>query len=556
LKLPNIPTYTSRAPAPGGDSRIIQAKYAEGAAFADLLGTVAKTGAGLYQQQQERRSLEESSNLAASLATTQADLDLKWEEAKKGADPTSPDFAEFSDNFITKVVDPAIDALGQGVTTNTVQRQLRETQAKLRGKYRVQTTLDQAALSGAQAQENIITLGRVQADSVYTKPETLDISIGIVDHAIKGLIAAGLDRGAALELQRTLNAGIAESAFKGAANINPDAAVRALDAGKYAEYVPQVTQDEMRKYAEMQKESVEVDKRRAEADKRQAKEDAAFVANQEWSSAIIANPTKVDPRAIARDPRLSGEQMRAITNFQDEELRKLKGEAGDENRGPGFWSAYDRVFQGGFKSTDEIYAQARKGGTLTLPDADKLAALWRGRQDRTRANNFQDERVKNFFAEMRLKIARRDPRGFSNQITPEGEEAARKFFYDKSLILDSPGDKAIDDLIDKDSPNYIGKDWESYRPKPRAPIAVPPPPEAPRTWFDYFGGLLVGPEFKIGDLDKIQDANAGRIAARGAVATGKMTPKEAGEYLVKRGWATPDVPVQEAPTARRNLYEK
>jgi hypothetical protein len=496
----------------------------------------------LYEQQQERRALEESSNLAAGLATTQADLDLQWENAKKGADPTSPDFAEFSDNFITKVVDPAIDALGNGVTTNTVQRQLRETQAKLRGKYRVQTTLDQAALSGAQAEQNIITLGRVQADSVYTKPETLDISIGIVDHAIKGLIAAGMDRAGALELQRTLNAGIAESAFKGAANINPDAAVKALDAGKYAEYVPQVTQDEMRKYAEMQKESVEVDKRRAEADKRQAKEDAAFVANQEWSSAIIANPTKVDPRAIARDPRLSGEQMRAITNFQDEELRKLKGEAGDENRGPGFWSAYDRVFQGGFKSTDEIYAMARKGGTLTLPDADKLAGLWRGRQDRTRAGNYEDERLKSFFDGMRLKLTRSQ---FGQPIAG-GDERARRFYYDKTKQIDNRGDKSIDQLIDPESPDYLGKDLSSYMPPPRQ-VAVPPPIEEPPSFFENFSRLIFGgpaPTTKALDAkfkDGEEGSQVGLTALRAAIAGG-MSKEEASAYALKRGWIRPSDP--------------
>jgi hypothetical protein len=538
--MPNIPTYSSRVPAPGGDSRAISAKLAQGQAVADIFGTIAKVGADISGQIQERRALEESSNLAAGLATTQADLDLQWENAKKNADPTSPDFAEFSDNFITKVVDPAIDALGQNVTTNTVQRQLRETQAKLRGKYRVQTTLDQAALSGAQAQQNIITLGRVQADSVYTKPETMDISIGIVDHAIKGLIAAGMPREGALELQRTLNAGIAESAFKGAANINPDAAVKALDAGKYAEYVPQVTQDEMRKYAEMQKESVEVDKRRAEADKRQAKEDAAFVANQEWSSAIIANPTKVDPRAIARDPRLSGEQMRAITNFQDEELRKLKGEGDTENRGPGFWSAYDRVFQGGFKSTDEIYAMARKGGMLTLPDADKLATLWRGRQDRTRAGNYEDERVKSFFDTMHDNFV--DDLGGG----VEAENAWRKFYFDKSQRLDNRGDKTTDQLIDEKSPDYIGGDWRKYLP-PESPDDIVPleEPKQQGIW-DYLGSFFGGTD-PIKQLDAVKGPAQVSIAVRAAVASGVLSRQAAGEYLVKRGLARPNEAARQLP---------
>jgi hypothetical protein len=541
--LPNIPTYTSRAPAPGGDSRIISAKLAQGQAVADIFGTVAKVGANLYSQQQERRSLEESSNLAAGLATTQADLDLKWEDAKKNADPTSPDFAEFSENFITKVVDPAIDALGQGVTTNTVQRQLRETQAKLRGKYRVQTTMDQAALSGAQAEQNIITLGRVQADSVYTKPETMDISIGIVDHAIKGLIAAGLDRGAALELQRTLNAGIAESAFKGLANTNPDKAIANLDKGQYAEHVPQVTQDEMRKYAEMQKEAAEVDKRRAEAEVEKAKVEAAEAAENEYTSQLILDPTKLDPRAVARDPRLTATQKRVITNFQDEEIRKRK--AGIEEgagKGPGFWNAYSKVFANGFKNTDEIYALVGPGKPLELSDANALATLWRGRRENTRASDFQDERVKSFFDGMHTKMTRTQ---FGGTI-PGGEEAWRKFYFDKTRAIDNRGEKSLDQLIDEDSPDYVGKDYQGYMPQRAQSTYTAPEEPAERTWMDFFGGILgtAAPDTKSLDAkfkDGEEGSQAGLTALRAAIAGG-MSKDEAAAYALKRGWIRPSDP--------------
>jgi hypothetical protein len=393
----------------------------------------------------------------------------------------------------------------------------------------------------------------VQADSVYTKPETLDISIGIIDHSIKGLIAAGMDRSAALELQRTLNAGIAESAFKGAANINPDAAVKALDAGKYAQYVPQVTQDEMRKYAEMQKEAVEVDKRRAEADARQRKEDAANEARTEWTRKLVLDPTKVDARAIAQDPRLSGEQIQVITNFQDEELRKLNAGTTDEEGGksPAFWNNYNRVFQGGFKNADEIYALAGPKGPLKLPEADKLVALWKGRREGAKVGNYQDDRARTFFATMHDNFIAET--GGSD---PVSEGAWNRFFYEKSNMLDNRGDKSVDQLIDEKSPDYIGGNWKSYLPTDFQNDDTIVPLEAPKSQgiWDYLGSFFSGAKFDLKELDsKIKDgaegASQGVAAVKAAIASGAMTREQAGEYLVKRGWARPNAAKQSVPPA-------
>jgi hypothetical protein len=149
---------------------------------------------------------------------------------------------------------------------------------------------------------------------------------------------------------------------------------------------------------------------------------------------------------------------------------------------------------------------------------------------------------------MHDKIAR-DPFG---GVIPGGEEAWDRFFFVKSKLIDNRGDKPVDQLIDKESPDYIGKDWESYKPPQEADTYVAPEATKDRSWLEFFGQVLDGgAAFDVRELDmKFKSGAEGRAqgaaALKAAVISGAMSKADAMAYAIKREWARPDEPAPKA----------
>jgi hypothetical protein len=112
------------------------------------------------------------------------------------------------------------------------------------------------------------------------------------------------------------------------------------------------------------------------ADQR-ARSEAAYKG---YVDQIISDPRKLDIKAVAKDPNLSGEHGETLLRLYQEQMKKLAdGTDGLEGKhGPGFWKMFQGVTaQGDGRITDphEIYRRAGPGGDLTLADAKTLVDL-------------------------------------------------------------------------------------------------------------------------------------------------------------------------------------
>lgn len=485
----NIPVYTSDQPTPQPNNMVEAAYLRKGenaGRIAGAVGDLVDIGLDVHRRIQEQRAIEESTNLAADLATTQADLQVKLEEAKKNADPNSEDFKDWSANFNANVVDPAVDKLGQGLTTRTAQRQLKETQAKLRGMFYVKTNAEQAELSGAAAVQNIMTLGNVQAASVRDNPATFEISLGIIDHSIAGMIAAGYPRAQAEALQRSLNAGVAEAAFKGAAELNPDKAQKDLDAGRYSAYLPEGKQDELRDYVETQKKAADIERRRVVADKEKEVKAASDAAESDYTSRLIIAPGKLSPKEIASDPRLSGDQKRVLFNFQEARLKPGSDELKTDNQL--YISLFNRIHAPDGdprKITDENDLYQFFGKGLNATSLGQLRGEISGK--RTQEGQVEADLKRAFVEKARRKLTGtnellgiRDPKGddnlyqFMQQFLPAFDKAIKTGQNPVELL--APGgmfDKGLDQYTR--SPQQMMQDLMGNRPTTAAPETIPQP---------------------------------------------------------------------------------
>jgi hypothetical protein len=345
---------------------------------------------------------------------------------------------------------------------------------------------------------------------------------------------------------------IALAAGLGMAERNPAAAKAELakgDKSVFGKYLDAGGVERITEAITEQERAAEIEKNRAEDAERKRKAEAAETSANDYTSRILIDPTKVSPKDIANDPTLDSVQKRVISNFLDEELRKSKG-GGDpeENKGPGFWSAYNKVFANGFKSVDEIYGMAGPGKPLTLQGANALASLWRGRREGLKVGDYQTERTKSFFDTMHDNFVGDLGGGV------EAENAWNRFYYDKTRQIENRGDKQVDQLIDEKSPDYIGGNWRSYLPPENPADDVVPLEPAKQGIWDYLGSFFSGAKFDLKELDsKIKDgaegASQGVAAVKSAIASGAMTREQAGEYLVKRGWARPNAAKQSVPPA-------
>lgn len=295
------------------------------------------------------------------------------------------------------------------------------------------------------------------------------------------------------------------------------------------------------------------DDARRDAAADEARREATEKAYDEYVDQIIRDPTKLDIKSVANDPRLvSGEHGAALLRLWQGQMALLKGGADpDANKGPGFWEAFRAVTGPQPTLTDpmQVYQLAGPGRPLTLQGAQAIVNLMNSRNNGARAGNFQAQATTRFFTNMHSQIA--SP--FGGRASAEGEQAYFQFYMDKqNQIKDGlAAGKTLDQLLNPKSADYVGADFKSYLP-PNAgdDVVIEEEVAQPTTsifdWFKWlsFGG---GDKFSTQSLDQkvrsgVEGSAEGLGALRSAIEAKQITREQAAEYAQRRGWVRPSAP--------------
>ena len=261
----------------------------------EVIGQSIKQGIGAVQQGigevEKHVAQSETSKLMADFATAQAELTTQWRDTAAKADPNDHDVA---DRFMQEVVAPRLEKMGEGLDTEQGQAMYARAAAGLHADLFQKTAADQSSLAGVAAITNLDTVTNQLSTTVRNDPAGFKSAIAMSNLTIEGLVQnEQLPRDKALELGQKIRAQIAQSAFIGMADQNPDAAKAALANGDFNDYIDGTIAKTLDSYADQRKNAQNADQRAADAALRKQQKDQADAV----SSAISAS--MIDPKTGA-----------------------------------------------------------------------------------------------------------------------------------------------------------------------------------------------------------------------------------------------------------------
>lgn len=241
---------------------------------------------------QEQKSREEISHGFATAAEVASNLTTAWNSTAKQADVNDPSFGE---RFREEQLEPILQDWASGFSTEKGRAWAESQIGSLRQHFFEKTAADQAAKSGFAAVKNIDDFTTQASNAAMADPTSVNMWLGMSKTMGEAVIAslpnltpqqAEQVKGEILDKTRK---DILRGGFIGMAKANPDAAIADLEKGYGAQDLDAGERDQLRKYAEGQKNAKEQDTRAAAAaEKAAAKQD--FDSKMAQLNAALYNP--------------------------------------------------------------------------------------------------------------------------------------------------------------------------------------------------------------------------------------------------------------------------
>lgn len=409
----------------------------------------------------------ETSKLAADLATAHAELADQWRDAVQHADPNDHELAS---RFMEQKVKPRLAGLGDGLITEQAQQAHERASAGLTAELFTKSAADQANLAGEAAIANLDTMRNQYSNVVRNDPTALNSVQALTQASIDGLVAAhGLPREAALKLSNQVLAENAKSAAYGAADLNPDEAKASLARGDYDKWLDGTTVKSISNYADQRKEAKERDARAAETEQQKQEVKAASKVATSISASVIDEQTGEE--RLPPDFNTNIVSYSKMPGASDSDVRALRALGQSVLRAPVLTS--DGATKANFNS--RLWLQDGDPNKLTLTDINEA----RGTGLLSKSD----------YSSMRTSIldSNKDPQKTANMREFAKSAASFKSFISKSSLLSTDADGDIrygqfqqeksdqfqqglkagvsaKDMLDPRSSNYLFRDVQRYKP--------------------------------------------------------------------------------------------
>lgn len=167
----------------------------------------------------------ETSDLSNKIAQLDLDTTQKYEDAKQNGDPNDPQFAS---KFVANNIDPALEKLGEGLTTPQAQRMFQEASLQMRKEYIKRGIADQASFAGAASITNFKQTVTSLANSATNDPTSTDHAANLLETLSQHLPAE--HRQTLVNAGQDVIYGSGAKSYLDAAIKNPNATDATLDA--------------------------------------------------------------------------------------------------------------------------------------------------------------------------------------------------------------------------------------------------------------------------------------------------------------------------------------
>jgi hypothetical protein len=253
--MPNIRTYdspigTERAPFAPSDRAVgaaeetgnVEMRFGREATeqlkqgFGELGRNVQQT-ADQIDQVEAQREIRVGATMTAQ---TYQQLLAGWNQTAKNADVNDPNVAN---DYMQNTVEPALDKLQETFQTTKGQEWAQEQSAQIRRSIYEHSNADMVTMGGMAAQQNLKTTVDALSNTVRSDPTTLDHTFDLLNHSIDGIVSSNPNLSPSqveqLRTQLTTEARktLAQSAYLGSVDKNPQAALADLNNGKYDQFI-------------------------------------------------------------------------------------------------------------------------------------------------------------------------------------------------------------------------------------------------------------------------------------------------------------------------------
>lgn len=251
--MPNITQYTNQDdqlhPSEIGAEAYAQAGRRIGSFYHQMgqdVGQATKNAGDVYQDHVTQQELTRQN---ASLATLQLGLSNSWNQTTADAVQNgNGDNPSVAANFRAQSVEPALQSWAQGFSTKQGQAYAQQRVAEMRQHFYEKTAVDQATMTGHAAVQDSEDMINGYAGTSRIDPASSDYNIGAAKNGIEATIAAhsGMWSPEQQSMYRTemtekAQQQIAKGHYAGLVESNPQQALAELNSGKYANYLPEGT---------------------------------------------------------------------------------------------------------------------------------------------------------------------------------------------------------------------------------------------------------------------------------------------------------------------------
>lgn len=178
---------------------------------------------------------------AVQAAKVENGLTQQWDAILK--DPKSATDPAVAANFRDKVVEPTLEKLGEGFSTEKGQQWAESHVSALREHFFRKTAADQSTLAGEAVTQSVRQLSNIYTNTASTDPSSLDHTLSQADDALKAIVKSSptlsAENGARImsSVGQSLKENIVKAAVQSAIVKNPDAGLKMAQDPKYAEFV-------------------------------------------------------------------------------------------------------------------------------------------------------------------------------------------------------------------------------------------------------------------------------------------------------------------------------
>ena len=219
----------------------------------DYQQAIDRVGDPIAEKIDQHETMTEISEGSASLAAMHNNFTTQWNQMASKADPNDK---SIQGTFLDQTVEPNLQKWQDGFQTEKGQQWALSQADAMRAHLYDKTSADMSTRAGSAVVQNMRTTLTQLSDTARKDPSSMDASIG----QINSLVTAAKDNNTGNlspeqiakmdDLSRDMKNEVVKSGIQGLADVNPQAAVAAINSGKFSNYISGTEGDQLIKYSE------------------------------------------------------------------------------------------------------------------------------------------------------------------------------------------------------------------------------------------------------------------------------------------------------------------